>query len=260
MKFIADEEKIQQTIHKNTATSYGLTLVIGLPFPAEIGSRIQHIQDQLEALAPDRFTWYSLDQLHATLIAPLRGRYRQWPPLQREELPADLQGFVHDLAGFFAQCQPLSLELAGVSVRSEGLFMVNAIANFTRQRLASDLQKYPELDAPKDLKGLHVTIGFLNTPRPFNTEAERLRFDSAMASLTDAPIGRMTVERVWLVHYADRTLHHVLGRVLFYLGRSNAVTAEALLRDLGVANSSLANVPSSSSESPKNPSGAERPR
>ena len=85
------EQRVKQTIHKNTATSYGLTLVIGLPFPVEIRGRIQNIQKKLEASAPGRITWYGAEHLHTTLFAPLRGRYREGPPLQREELPADLQ-------------------------------------------------------------------------------------------------------------------------------------------------------------------------
>ena len=86
MKLALDEARVQQTIHKNTATSYGLTLVAGLPFPAEIGSRVQAIQAQLEPLAPGRFTWYGVDHLHVTLVAPLRTRAlpeyvsaRVWP-------------------------------------------------------------------------------------------------------------------------------------------------------------------------------------
>ena len=82
-RLMFDEEKVRQIIRKNQATSYGLTLVIGLPFPSDIGSRVQLIQRQLEALTPGHFFWYGLDHLHATLVAPLRGRYRDHPALQR---------------------------------------------------------------------------------------------------------------------------------------------------------------------------------
>ena len=125
MKLTLIEEKVQQTIRKNTATSYGLTLVIGLPFPPEISTRIQSTQQYLESLVPGRFTWYGLEHLHATLVAPLRGRYRDFPPLQREELPTDLQGFTQNLANFFAHYPPFSLELAGVHLSNNGFVLVS---------------------------------------------------------------------------------------------------------------------------------------
>ena len=42
---------------------------------------VYDIQQQLESLATGRFTEYDLDHLHATLVASLRGRYRDFPPL-----------------------------------------------------------------------------------------------------------------------------------------------------------------------------------
>jgi hypothetical protein len=232
MKLTFVEAKVRQTIRKNTATSYGLTLVVGLPFPAEIGNRIWHIQGQLEALAPGCFTWYGLDHLHATLLAPLRGRYRDSPPLQREELMADLQGFIQSLIDFFAQHQPFSLELAGVHVTAEGFVMVGE--NTLVQQLASNLRRYPEFDSPKHLRGLHVAIGYLNTGRPFATDEESVRFEMALAQLTEAPVGRVMVQQIWLVHYANRTLNRIVGKVPFTLGQTNTLDDENLLQELGI--------------------------
>src|SRR5688500_17244176 len=98
MELNLNADKICTTIRKNTVTSYGLTLVIGLPFPLNIGSKIQFVQNHLELLAPSQFMWYERDQLHATLTAPLRGRYREWPPLQPQELPSNPVGFVEALS------------------------------------------------------------------------------------------------------------------------------------------------------------------
>jgi hypothetical protein len=227
------EERVQETIQKNTTTSYGLTLVIGLPFPAEISHRIRHIQEQLEILVPGRFTWYGLHHLHATLVAPLRGRYRDVPPLQREELPASLQDFAQDLANFFTQRSPFSLELAGVSITNEGLIVTRE--NTLVRQMASNLRKYPRLDPSKHSGGLHVTIGFLNTSRPFVTDEEQARFEIALSQLIDIPIGWMIVQQVWLVHYANRTLDRIIGKVRFTLGESNILTVERLLRELNIA-------------------------
>jgi hypothetical protein len=227
------EEKIRQTMYKNTATSFGLTLVVGLPFPAEICNRIRHVQGQLEALAPGRFTWYGADHLHATLAAPLRGRYREQPPLGREELPADLPGFTRDLGDFFAQRRPFSLELVGAHVTPEGLVIIRE--HTLTQQLASSLQAHPQLDQPKHHRGLHVNIGFFNTVRPFDTDEKQAHFESGLAQLAHTPVGQMRVQQVWLVHYANRTLNRIVGKVPFTLGRANDFTVEHLLRELGIA-------------------------
>jgi hypothetical protein len=229
--FVAD--KVRRTIQKNTATSYGLSLVVGLPFPDEICARIGRIQQQLEALAPGRFTWYGLDHLHATLFAPLRGRYREGPPLQREELPADLEGFVRDVVSFFVQLDPFSLELAGVHVSQDGVAEVRE--NTLVQRLVSSLHRYPELDEPKHRAGLHIAIGFLNKIPPFDTDEGRACFEAGLDQFMSTPVGQVTVQQVWLVHYANRTLDRIVGKVPLALGRANTLTATRLLRELGIA-------------------------
>jgi hypothetical protein len=237
MRLILAEEKVRQTIRKNTAASYGLSLVIGLPFPAEIRNRVGHIQGQLETLAPGRFTWYGVEHLHATLVAPLRGRYREGSPLGREELPADLQGFTDDLVNLFAQRQPFALELAGVHITPEGFVMVGE--NILVGQLASTLLRYPELDQPKHLKGLPVAIGFFNAVRPFASDEEQACFETALARFRDTPVGQVTVGQVWLVHYANRTLSRIVGKVAFTLGRTNDLAAERLLRELDIAEGKL---------------------
>jgi hypothetical protein len=45
----------------------------------------------------------------------------------------------------------------------------------------------------------------------------------------------MTVQQVWLVHYANRTLDRIVGRISLTLGQTNFLTAERLLRELGIA-------------------------
>ncbi len=75
-----DNDRIELNIAKNTATSYGLTLVAAFPPPPAICDSIQRLQGQLEQSLPGRFTWYERDWLHVTLLALLRGRYREQPP------------------------------------------------------------------------------------------------------------------------------------------------------------------------------------
>ena len=53
----------------------------------------------------------------------------------------------------------------------------------------------------------------------------------------DTPIGRVTVRHIWLVHYANRTLDRIVGKIRFALGRSNPLTAERLFEGLGIAGS-----------------------
>src|SRR5581483_10938547 len=66
------KETVSKTIWKSTATSYGLTLVAGLPFPYTICTSIRCVQEQLDLLAPGGFTWYECHYLHTTVVAPLR--------------------------------------------------------------------------------------------------------------------------------------------------------------------------------------------
>jgi len=231
-----DEEKVKQTIHKNQATSYGLTLVIGLPLPADICSRVHLIQRQLEVLTLGCFFWYDAEHLHATLVAPLRGRYREHPVLQQAELPADLNGFAADLADFFAKRQPFSLELGGVNITPDGMVTVNvACETDLRRQLAASLRRHPALDLPKHEGGLRVVIGHWNSIRSSASDEAGTRLEQVLLQLTDIPIGRMTVQQVWLVHYANRTLDRIVGRIPLTLGQANSLTAERLLRELGIA-------------------------
>ena len=226
------EEKVQQTIRKNMATSYGLTLAIGLPLSPQISARIQGLQQHLETLAPGWFTWYGLDHLHATLVAPLRGRYRDYPPIRREELPANLQGFVQDLADFFVQHQPFEFGLVGVRISDSGFVLVGE--NTFERQLASTLHVYPELDKQKHARGLHVAIGYCSGRCPFATDEAGKPLESALCQLLDTSIGTMMIDQVWLVHYANRTLNRIVGKVPFVLGQSDVFIIDHLLRALGI--------------------------
>jgi hypothetical protein len=51
------------------------------------------------------------------------------------------------------------------------------------------------------------------------------------------------VQKVWLVHYANRTLDRIVGKVPFTLGRTNALTVEQLLQELGIVSDGDSFVP-----------------
>ncbi|MCB0167442.1 MAG: hypothetical protein KDI79_24645 [Anaerolineae bacterium] len=232
MKLALFEEKVRQTIRKNTAASYGLTLAIGLPFPDDISHRIQQIQQQLESVTPGRFAWYGLDHLHATLVAPMRGRYRDYPALQQEEMPIDFQRFSYDLINFFSRHPPFSLELAGVRISDHGFVLI--VENTFSRQLTSILNRHPEFDQPKHFNGLHVAIGYFNTARPFATNEEIVLLEAALTELAETYIGSVMVRQIWLVHYANRTLSQIVGKVEFNLGKANVLTSNDLLRELGI--------------------------
>ena len=223
---------------KNAATSYGLTLVAGLPLPCLICDRIGHVQAQIEGLLPDRFTWYSQDQLHATVIAPLLGRYRESPPLRCDELPADLDGFVEALGRCFDNLLPFAVTFAKILLTSHGLLIAaGSDETHVRQSVAQCLKPYPELDAPKNLEEWHITLGYLHTPIPFDTAHEQTRFAAALADLHDDLPFSIEIGQVWLVHYSNRTLNRILGKTPFVLGQTHARTAEAVINDLGIVGS-----------------------
>jgi hypothetical protein len=119
-----------------------------------------------------------------------------------------------------------------VYLTTEGLIVVRE--NSLVRQLASRLRRYPQLDPPKYAGGLQVTIGFFNTSPPFATE-EEARFEAALTQLIDILVGRMMVEQVWLVHYANRTLNQIVGKVPFTLGGPSVRTTEHLLQELYLA-------------------------
>jgi hypothetical protein len=230
-----DQEQVRQAIRKYQATSYGLTLVAGLPFPADICNRVALIQRQIDVLAPGRFFWYDSHHLHVTLAALLRGRYRDHPALQREELPADLQGFVADLASFFAGQPPFSIELGRANIAPDGTVVVDAASESTLVRqLTTVLRQYPTLDQPKHEGSLHMSIGYLNAVRSLAAGDENSRLEEGLSQLADVSIGRMVVRQIWLVHYADRTLNRIVGKTLYILGQTRAVRVERWLQELGI--------------------------
>jgi hypothetical protein len=235
-KLMLDEEQVKRAIRKNQATSYGLTFVAGLPFPPDSSSRVEVIQRQIDDLAPGRFAWYDRDHMHVTVVAPLRGRYRDHPILQRAELPADLQRFAAGLADFFAKCHPFFFELNGVNLTPDGTVVVNVSSDDTSVRqLAALLRRYPALDQPKYTGGLHVSIGYINTVRLFATDAERSRLEDVLSQLSNASLGRLAVQQIWLVHYANRTLNRIVGKTPYKLGQTRIVTIERWLQELGIS-------------------------
>jgi hypothetical protein len=97
------------------------------------------------------------------------------------------------------------------------------------------LHKYPEIDEAKYHPGLHVAIGFLRRVPPFDTDKEQVCFAAELDKFTHTPIGSLKVQQIWLVHYANRTLNRIIGKIPLVLGRTNTLAAERLLRELGIA-------------------------
>jgi hypothetical protein len=234
-RLMFDQEQVRRAIRKNQAISYGLTFVAGLPFPPDIYNRVALIQRQIDALAPGRFFWYDSHHLHVTLAAPLRGRYRDHPALQREELPADLQDFVADLASFFARQPPFSIELGQANITPDGAVVVDAASGGPLARqLATVLRGYPALDQPKHEGGLHLSIGYLNTVRSSAAGDENSHLEEGLSQLANVPLGRMVVHQIWLVHYANRTLNRIVGETAYTLGQTREVEVKQWLRELSI--------------------------
>lgn len=228
-------EKVRTIIEKNTRTSYGLTLVTGLPFPNQICKRVGQIQRELDPLAPGTIEWYGLDHLHATIYAPLRGLYREQPPLKRSDLPPDIEGFINDLSTFFSALAPFPLKLTGVRLSEDGV--IGAYEDTLARRLDALLAKYPGMDRPKHSPGIVSVIGFLRDEMRIG-EIQKRAFQNALDALVAVPIGQMIVEEVHLVHYANRTLNRIQGKHTFLLGRPNVMTVEQFLEELVIESDS----------------------
>lgn len=215
-----DPERVRRTLHKNLATSFGLTLAVGLPFPRPMLDRLAQLRNQIEALLPGHFRWYAPDHLHATVLALLRGRYREGPPLQRHELPADFDGFVETLNACFDALQPFTIDLDRLLLTPDGqVLALGPDPGRVRQQVAERLASFPGLDRPKDPDGWHITLGCLQTPLPIATEAKQAGFEVSWTELRASSLGAIVVDQVWLVHYADRTLSRIVGKTPIRLGR-----------------------------------------
>jgi len=211
---------------KNIATSYGLTIVAWLPLSAGNVRHIFKLQKQVKRILPTSVSWYDASHLHVTLAAPLRGRYRSWPPLQRIELPMNLESFISDLASFFNSLGLLEIALSGLFLSIEGyLFSKVTTSPQIRPPLVEILQKYPEFDRSDSFAPLHMTLGYIlpaSEQIPLEKEIE-LPF-----SVVEH------VDKVWLVHYSNRTLSQIIGKVAFSLGEPAAINVPELLDALGI--------------------------
>lgn len=224
--------EIEKTIASNRATSFGLTMVIGLPFPADVSRKFERIQQSIEALLPGRFTWYGHDQCHATLAAPLRGIYRTAPALTRDSLPDDPASFTRELTDIFSHTPPYTFSLGRVHLTPNGLLVIEE--KTLGKQLAAIFQRHPRLDHPKCQPGLHITLGYLNTPQPFDTSADEDRLADLLTQSAFQEVGTVEIEMARLVHYANRTLNTVLGQIIFRLGQPNSLSPEELLSMLKI--------------------------
>ncbi|MEI2612644.1 MAG: hypothetical protein V9G20_28725 [Candidatus Promineifilaceae bacterium] len=227
-------EQVINTRTINTNPSYGLTLVLGLPLPAALDEQIQQMHDELEGIAPGQFGWYAPYHRHITVIAPLRGRYRTHPPLQMNELPLPLAPFVQALNDCFSQLPRLVLQPVGAHLGNNGMVSVQfAGGEQIKPHISRFLSVFPELDPPKrqnyDPGLLHHTTGYL-TALPTVAQQEKIAACLAQRQFT----GVMPVATIWLVHYANRTLRQVVGRLPFQLQQVNEVTAATFLAQLHI--------------------------
>lgn len=226
-------EKLLATARKNQVSSYGLTLVAGLPLPAALLGQIKLIQEQLEGVAPDCFTWYQPAHIHITLYAPVRSRELERPPLAQADLSPDLDNFVVALNQCVAGLTPFRMNLVSahltaighIIIRAEGVAAVKA-------HFIKTLTPILGAAAPKDSPDrIHGTIGYLHK---LPTEVERGRLQEALAQINQMEIGRVLVKQIWLVHYAHRTLNDIVGKLPLLPGQANSITTASFLQGLKI--------------------------
>jgi hypothetical protein len=229
-------EEVRTTITKNQSLSYGLTLVAGLPLPTQLSRTIQQAQALLENSLEGRFIWYQPTQMHVTLSALLRGRYRQFPPLERNDLPSNIDTFFNEFQDFLATQAPLQIQWHEFNLMPNGLLICRAqCSKGFSDRLINLLWKYPTFNLhQKDPYDLHLTIGYLTTPEPFLNAKEGYLFKKTLLNLQEDEMETYQVDRVWLIHYANRTLNSILGKISFILGKQAPMKSEHILHLLQI--------------------------
>jgi 2'-5' RNA ligase len=232
---------------KNRRPSYGLTLVAGMPFPPQVSTQAQALQEGIERQVPGVFTWYAPEHLHLTLAAPLRGRYRDGPPLRAAELPPQFPAFLAALQDRLRQQDPFPLSFCRADLAEHGSVLWRAEAGGDLWNDAPALiEKVPGFDRQNPAHTPHVTLGYVRRlDRPaaellasvqawLEREAEAKERLERRA-VPDSAAAQATIDRLWLVHYANRTLDRVLGQVELPLGRPSDLSVSEMIAKLQFA-------------------------
>lgn len=216
---------------RDIATSYGLTLVAGMPLPAALTDAVVRRQRAVERAAPGRFRWYGADYLHVTLAAPLRSRYRDAPAIRRAELPPDFGQFLTGLVEVCAELSPFELTLGDCRLHRDTVSTDVAGGHGQATRLRALLSCCDGFDPPKHPEGgLHLSCGFL-VPGGESELPEAV----VTPGLTDWVSASASIDSLALVHYSNRTLASVVGAVRLPLGRERPLAEAAVLQQLGIA-------------------------
>lgn len=235
MDVTIDEARIQRMLQKNQATSYGLTLVVGLPFAQAFREQAAALQEELEKVAAGAFTWYQPAQMHATVYAPKRGDYARSGPLRGEEMPG-LDAYLAHLAGHYAQLAPFVAQLGTPTLTPDGVLIFHEMQGMARP--APPLPALPPawLDKPKHSGGgLVCSIGYLRQPERLQAAERRAAISETLVAANGQGATAAPIEHVWLVHYRTRTLGDIVGRLAFPLGRRQEMDSAQMYAALGLA-------------------------
>lgn len=235
MDLKVDAARGQRMREKNQARSYGLTLVVGLPFAPALMDRAAALQAEVEKAAAGVFCWYQPRQIHATVYAPRRGDYERAGPLRREELPG-LEIYLEHLAAYYGQLSPFVARMGAPQLTVDGALIFREMSGVARPTPAPPARPLSWLDQPKHSGGgLVCSTGYLRQPEKLQQAGTEAAISQAIA--TDGARGETAtpIERVWLVHYSSRTLDAIEGQLAFTLGRKLEMDAAAMCAALGLA-------------------------
>lgn len=235
MDLTIDEARIQRMLRKNQATSYGLTLVVGLPFAQAFQERATALQEELEKVAAGAFAWYQPAQMHATVYAPKRGDYARSGPLRGEEIPG-LDAYLAHLAGHYAQLAPFAAQMGTPTLTPDGVLIFHEVQGIARPTPPPPAMPPAWLDQPKHSGGgLVCSIGYLRQPERLQAAETRAAISETLAAASGQGATAAPIERVWLVHYRTRTLGNIVGRLAFPLGQRQEMERAQMCAALGLA-------------------------
>jgi hypothetical protein len=196
-----DPRRLGAALAQNTRTSYGLTLVLGCPLPADVLENIESLKDRYGLIASNHIDFGRPEAYHLTVYGLKRSRAT---PYTRQELDPVLSGLDRVLHRELGSVSGIRVRLSGPVVADGGAVLVLGQPDANLVRLRAAIARLAGVD-PLKSPSSHITIGQFT--KPFGSARACRRAMEEVEALRDFPMGNLLVGELRLVYYRHRLLH-----------------------------------------------------